>query len=219
MNKMQSLSLSLVCSVALISGSALAGSHGDKVKGFAVDSSGNNWMSGSGECVRSSYLDSSKRPEACGYAMAKPEPAPAAAPDVTRETVKMPTAESDTMKMDKEIVISSGILFAFDSDVLSDEGKLVILERIEKYGHPANKMAVHVVGHTDSIGSDAYNMDLSLRRANAVADYIRQMKKSPFTQVDASGMGESEPVADNSTPEGRKQNRRVVVTAVGTTEK
>lgn len=67
---------------------------------------------------------------------------------------------------------------------------------------------VEVAGHTDSIGTDDYNMGLSMRRANAVRDYLIG-KGIPAENLTAKGYGESQPVADNRTAEGRFKNRRV----------
>jgi len=67
---------------------------------------------------------------------------------------------------------------------------------------------VEVAGHTDSRGSDAYNMDLSLRRAQSVRDYL-VTKGIPSDRLVINGYGESQPIADNTTEEGRFQNRRV----------
>jgi outer membrane protein OmpA-like peptidoglycan-associated protein len=70
-----------------------------------------------------------------------------------------------------------------------------------------------VVGHTDSQGSDAYNDDLSRRRAEAVAAVLRpELAGGPELDLAVEGRGEREPVADNSTDEGRQANRRVSVT-------
>lgn len=72
------------------------------------------------------------------------------------------------------------------------------------------KSTVEVSGHTDSTGSDAYNMDLSQRRASSVAQYlISQGIYAPRLIV--QGFGESRPIASNTTPEGREQNRRVEI--------
>jgi len=68
---------------------------------------------------------------------------------------------------------------------------------------------VDVVGHTDSVGPEAYNDKLSLRRAEAVITYLRSIGVE--VDLNAIGKGEFEPVADNSTDEGRAQNRRVVI--------
>ena len=67
-----------------------------------------------------------------------------------------------------------------------------------------------IEGHTDSNGSDSYNQRLSEQRANAARDYIIS-KGIDASRVEARGFGESQPVADNSTAEGRAQNRRVVL--------
>ncbi len=67
-----------------------------------------------------------------------------------------------------------------------------------------------IEGHTDSNGSDGYNQRLSEQRAKAVRDYIISMGIDP-SRLEARGLGESQPVAENSTPEGRAQNRRVVL--------
>lgn len=71
---------------------------------------------------------------------------------------------------------------------------------------------VNVVGHTDSRGRDAYNQALSERRAASVKDYL-VAGGFPAGQISASGQGETQPVADNDTDEGRAKNRRVVITA------
>jgi len=65
-----------------------------------------------------------------------------------------------------------------------------------------------VIGHTDSSGSDGFNQTLSENRANAVKTYISS-KGIKNSRIEASGKGESEPIANNSTAEGREKNRRV----------
>ena len=72
--------------------------------------------------------------------------------------------------------------------------------------------SVTIVGHTDSVGSEAYNQDLSQRRADAVADYLSAGADVPRSVFTTTGMGESQPVATNETAEGRQLNRRVEVT-------
>jgi len=69
---------------------------------------------------------------------------------------------------------------------------------------------VDVMGHTDSTGSDSYNLDLSRRRAESVANYMVSRGVSR-ARLETVGYGEQYPVADNSTPEGRAQNRRVEI--------
>ena len=74
--------------------------------------------------------------------------------------------------------------------------------------HPA--MAVGVVGHTDALGSDAYNQNLSERRARAVSIALEQYDV-PDERIVATGMGEMAPIASNATEDGRAQNRRVEI--------
>ena len=72
------------------------------------------------------------------------------------------------------------------------------------------RLKIELQGHTDSAGPDAYNMKLSGERANAVRTYLI-MQGVPEQQLTSRGYGESQPVADNKTEEGRAQNRRVVM--------
>ncbi|HMR68681.1 MAG TPA: OmpA family protein [Rubrivivax sp.] len=69
---------------------------------------------------------------------------------------------------------------------------------------------VRIVGHTDSTGSDAINDPLSLERARTVSNYL-QDRGVPASRLEIAGRGSREPVADNTTPEGRAQNRRVEI--------
>ncbi len=102
-----------------------------------------------------------------------------------------------------------GILFAFDSDALLPESTPVLTDMVSTLeNHP--ELAIVIEGHTDSVGDDAYNLDLSERRAGAVVAYLVE-NGIDASRLQAAGKGETEPVADNATPEGRQQNRRVVV--------
>jgi OOP family OmpA-OmpF porin len=201
----KSITLALTLSAFALAIPAMADE--DIVNGYVVSSSGKAVTSSSGECVRTNPKNSMDKREDCGYK--KPV-------EKSMEIVATPTAVSVTAKQAKEIVIAAAILFGFDSDVLSDDGKLVILERIATLGHEKNKAEVQVIGHTDSTGPEAYNQKLSERRAQSVATFIEQMKQSPDANVEASGMGESQPIASNDTKEGRAANRRVKIIVTGT---
>ena len=75
-----------------------------------------------------------------------------------------------------------------------------------------NNALILVVGYTDSVGSEEYNQTLSERRASAVINYLQQACRwKPFRMLTPTGMAESDPLADNMTPQGRAQNRRVSV--------
>jgi outer membrane protein OmpA-like peptidoglycan-associated protein len=76
-----------------------------------------------------------------------------------------------------------------------------------------NQTVIEIAGHTDSTGSDAYNMQLSQRRAESVAAYLRTRNVLP-DRIITVGAGETRPIASNETPEGRQMNRRVELTLV-----
>ena len=78
-----------------------------------------------------------------------------------------------------------------------------------------NLEVIIAIGHTDSVGSDEYNLKLSMRRSNAVKAYLVS-KGVDKTRIYTEGKGESQPVADNKTKEGRAKNRRVEIEVVGT---
>lgn len=73
-----------------------------------------------------------------------------------------------------------------------------------------NKTLINVTGHTDSTGTEAYNLNLSQRRATSVGQYLINQGIDP-TRIASAGMGESQPIASNDTPQGREQNRRVQI--------
>lgn len=104
-------------------------------------------------------------------------------------------------------LVLTGVNFDFDKATLRPED-IAIIDRdvasLDKWGN----VNIEVAGHTDSRGSDAYNMKLSQRRAEAVRSYLVS-KGIASDRLSAKGYGESQPIADNATDEGRFQNRRV----------
>ena len=104
------------------------------------------------------------------------------------------------------------ITFAFDSSNLQPQF-LPVLDNVAGTLSQYNQTIVEVAGHTDSVGTDAYNQALSERRANAVAGYLgsRGIMQQRMIVV---GAGETRPVASNDTDSGRAQNRRVEITLV-----
>ena len=106
-----------------------------------------------------------------------------------------------------QVTFESGLLFPYDSDVLTaaaQQNLTTFAASLDKYPNTN----IVIVGHTDSNGSDTYNMSLSERRANAAVNYLvsRGVDRS---RLRAAGRGETEPVASNDTDAGRQQNRRV----------
>lgn len=108
-----------------------------------------------------------------------------------------------------KITFDSGILFGFDSSELTYASKTNIAELAEtlkKY----EDTEIIIEGHTDSKGSESYNQELSERRAGSVASELRSLGVAA-SRISEVGYGEEMPIADNSTEEGRSQNRRVEV--------
>ncbi len=105
-------------------------------------------------------------------------------------------------------VATQGIFFDVDSDRIQPESSPTLEEigtMLEE--HPDLRIAIE--GHTDSTGNDDHNLDLSIRRAVAVREYLIDAYGIEASRLEADGFGETQPVEDNETPEGRQQNRRV----------
>jgi len=99
------------------------------------------------------------------------------------------------------------LMFDFDSDALRPEAREnldVLANSLKEYDN-SNLL---IVGHTDDVGSDTYNLGLSERRAGSAARFLGSRG---VTRLDTRGRGEREPVASNDTEEGRQRNRRVEV--------
>jgi len=104
------------------------------------------------------------------------------------------------------------VTFAFNSSNL-DPKFYPVLNNVAGTLTEYNQTVVEVAGHTDNVGSDAYNQTLSVQRASAVANYL-QGKGVNRERLITTGAGESRPIASNDTEAGRAQNRRVEITLV-----
>ncbi|MGF6555304.1 OOP family OmpA-OmpF porin [Pseudomonas sp. S30_BP2TU TE3576] len=105
------------------------------------------------------------------------------------------------------ITLSDDVLFAFNQSDLTPTAKSQLDALMSKF-EDAGVVSIKVVGHTDSVGADAYNQALSERRASSVAEYLLSQGVAP-NKVTSEGKGESQPIADNETEAGRAKNRRV----------
>ena len=107
------------------------------------------------------------------------------------------------------VTFENGILFDFDSSTLRAQARTNLQELAESLKQ-YERTDVLIIGHTDATGSDSYNQTLSESRAGSAAQYLRDLGIAA-ARIETRGMGETDPVADNSTAEGRQLNRRVEV--------
>ena len=105
---------------------------------------------------------------------------------------------------------SESVLFGLNQDTLTDEGKAQ-LDTIAKQATSLDRYVIEVQGFTDKTGDATYNDSLSERRARNVARYLAAKYQIPVRSISVLGLGYAQPVADDSTRDGRKQNRRVEV--------
>ncbi|MCY1413465.1 Outer membrane porin F precursor [compost metagenome] len=111
----------------------------------------------------------------------------------------------------EETIVVRDLHFAFDSSKIDARDKDQLDTIANRLKGEAAGTELNISGHTDSVGSDAYNQKLSERRANAVASYLVDSGISASSIKSVTGYGETQPVADNSTSDGRAQNRRVEI--------
>ncbi len=108
------------------------------------------------------------------------------------------------------VTLDAAVLFDFDRHELRPEMHDSLNQLVERIISSADIVGIEVVGHTDGVGSPAYNMALSQRRADSVRQYMVE-QGVPTEQITARGMGLEMPIASNATREGRQQNRRVEI--------
>ena len=172
--------------------SATAIAEGDGfVNDYVKDSSGAVWKNSFGECWRDRFADTDVKLEECGYT--KPAPVAVVCPD---------------------IIVLKNLHFSFDSASVHEDDKeqLAMARDFIRANVPEGcsvTETIDIVGHTDSVGPEAYNQKLSEQRAQAVVNYLKSIGVQ--TPMNAIGKGELEPAADNNDEAGRAQNRRVVI--------
>jgi OOP family OmpA-OmpF porin len=187
--------------------SAVAHELGKANASYVGDMSGHLVTDGYGDCVKTGSWSKDADLVDCGAAPPKvvaPEPAP--------QVVAVAPAPVTLMA----VSLSAGALFDLNKDTLKDAGKAELDELATRIQGMKEVRSLKIVGHTDSTGTDAYNQQLSERRAAAVKTYLQNhgISSSMMTTL---GMGESQPTASNATREGRAQNRRVEISVQGMT--
>jgi OOP family OmpA-OmpF porin len=172
--------------------------------------------SGTNLCWRSGvWTPATAHPDCDGADLkprAKPAPAPAPVAVVPPAPPPAPVKPTAAVVVTK-VNLQTDALFDFDKSVIKPEGRARLDQFVKQLSGISYQFVV-VVGHTDSIGSDDYNMKLGHRRAEAVKAYlVSQGIRQP---IQVSSRGEKEPIADNRTASGRAKNRRVVIEVTGT---
>ena len=111
----------------------------------------------------------------------------------------------------QETLRSDNTTFQFDSYELSDEAMMILDEFVDRLVAQNKGVYLEIQGHTDSTGPEAWNLQLSKKRAEAVMEYLHKKYRIPLHRMAVIGYGSSEPIADNALREGRAKNRRVVI--------
>jgi outer membrane protein OmpA-like peptidoglycan-associated protein len=111
----------------------------------------------------------------------------------------------------EETIVVRDVHFEFNKATLTSTDKEVLNTIATRLKQETSTAQLSVTGHTDSVGSDAYNQKLSEKRANAVVQYLIDSGVPRASFVSVSGAGESQPVADNKTADGRAMNRRTEI--------
>ncbi len=119
--------------------------------------------------------------------------------------IEIERLKDDTLKLS----LDSEVSFDFDRAEIKPAFQPT-LDKLADVLIKYNRTVVHVLGHTDSLGTEAYNLELSKRRANAVGDYL-MTRGVPGDRLQMEGRGEGEPRATNDTEAGRQLNRRVEI--------
>ncbi len=216
MNQLNKIAITLLAGVAMAGAAVAAGSDANN-DNWRNNHDNLQWMNGDGTlCWRDNNWTPETAAANCDGALKKVAPAPVApsvapaAPEVRPAPVAPPASVS-------KVKYGADALFDFDKSVLKPEGRAKLDDLIAKI-RGLDLEVIVAVGHTDAVGSNAYNQSLSVRRANAVKAYLVS-KGIEASRVYAEGKGETQPVANNKTSAGRAQNRRVEIEVVGTQKK
>jgi OOP family OmpA-OmpF porin len=198
--------------VALVAFSALAGMASAQAIDNWRNANGDVWKNASGDCWRNASWTPATAAPGCGPA---PAPAPVAPKAVEAPPAPKPApAPAPQTPAASKVTYAADAFFDFDKATLKPAGKAKLDDLVGKV-KGINLEVIIAVGHTDSVGSDAYNQKLSVKRAESVKAYLVS-KGIEKNRIYTEGKGEKQPVADNKTNEGRAKNRRVEIEVVGT---
>ncbi len=198
---------------ALFATAALAGGAFAQTVDNWRGTDGTVWKNGTNEyCWRDANWTPATGVQGCDGVPAPVAPAPVAAPAAPAPAVVVPAAPAT-----EKVSFAADAFFDFNKTALKPEGKAKLDDLADKV-NGLNLEVVIAVGHTDSVGSDAYNDKLSVKRSEAVKAYLAD-KGIDASKIYTEGKGEKQPVADNKSADGRAKNRRVEIEVVGTRNK
>ncbi len=200
MNKIPSLQC-LVAAAAFVAGALplQAAAHNEpRTQGYLVDSRGELVRSGTGLCWRTGYWTPEMAIEECDPELVKKAEAPA------EKTVPAPAAAPERVKY----CTTLDIQFEIDRHEIQHEYEGAVA-RLGAFLRKYPDTTAVIEGHTDEVATEEYNMRLSQRRANSVVDYLVNRSGIDRSRLKAVGYGETRPMADNGTEEGKRMNRRI----------
>ena len=191
--------------VGLVGGGAGGASYSDQ-----HDDDDNNQLIGVGIAAAGVALGAGVGYLICSLMEEEPEPEPRRAPPPPAPRAA-PTPPPAPAKPDpcSERVTLEGVRFAHDKSALAPNAPMILDETVTALQRCPGRQ-VRLSAHTDSTGSDKYNEALSQRRAESVRQYLVS-HGIDASRIEAHGYGESQPIADNATEEGRAKNRRVEI--------
>jgi len=198
-----------------------AADNGNRIDNWQDASGTLVWKNATGLCWRDTLWTPATAAKGCDGALAQAAPtavvpvaptSPAIVPPAPPVRPAAPPAPP--VAAASKVTFAADAFFDFDKSVLKPEGKAKLDDLVSKV-KAINLEVIIAVGHTDSVGGDAYNQKLSVSRAEAVKAYLVS-KGIEKNRVYTEGKGEKQPVADNKTAEGRAKNRRVEIEVVGT---
>jgi len=205
----------------LIASAALATAAGAQTVDNWRSASGDAWKNSTGLCWRDANWTPATAAVGCDGAIVAAPAAPAAAPAPARAAAPAPApaprpapAPALAPAAATKVTYAADAFFDFDKSVLKADGKAKLDDLVGKV-KGVNLEVIIAVGHTDSVGPDAYNQKLSVKRSDAVKAYLVS-KGIEKNRVYTEGKGEKQPVADNKSAAGRSKNRRVEIEVVGT---
>ena len=204
--------VAMLLAVATVASSAFAAGPSSIASDNWRSSYGNLiWRNGDGTlCWRDGFWTPATAAKGCdGAIVAQARPPAAVTPT---DEVKPPPARP--IPATSKITYAADAFFDFDKSVLKPQGKAKLDDLVSKI-RGIDLEVIIAVGHTDSIGTDAYNQKLSIRRAESVKAYLVS-KGIDRNRVYTEGKGEKQPIATNKTAAGRAKNRRVEIEVVGT---